>query len=218
MLSVSTSATGFRPPTPVNPTAGREIDAQHPEPRPYQSFRRSVDGHTRDDIGDHIGGPRVLTVTSDRDAASPLLKRGSDLIADSARTVYWPVADVCARRRACSGCRGDGAECQGLVVSALPGHRRVDETPHRAPRSRRSAPGCRSTCSPPTAQMRAVRSIGAGAVPACSRACRMRRSPRDACSGADTAVGQLLRLRHGRVVLRLVAPPARPVRSRWASG
>jgi hypothetical protein len=26
---------------------------------------------------------------------------------------------------------GDGAECHGLVVSALPGHRRVDETPHR---------------------------------------------------------------------------------------
>jgi len=28
---------------------------------------------------------------------------------------------------------GDGAECHGLVVSALPGHRRVDETPHRTP-------------------------------------------------------------------------------------
>lgn len=53
------------------------------------------------------------------------------LIADSARIVYWPLADVCARRRACSGCRGAMAECQGPVVSALPGHRRVDETPHR---------------------------------------------------------------------------------------
>ncbi len=48
-----------------------------------------------------------------------------------------------ARRYACSGCRGRCAECPGLVVSALPGHRRVDETPHRTPaRARRPLRRC----------------------------------------------------------------------------
>ena len=43
---------------------------------------------------------RIRGTISNRAAAQNLRP------ADSAWTVYWPVADVCARRHACSGCRG----------------------------------------------------------------------------------------------------------------
>jgi hypothetical protein len=47
-------------------------------------FWRDPGDHAGDKASAHIGGSRVLAVTSDRDAALPLLKSVSELIAESA--------------------------------------------------------------------------------------------------------------------------------------
>jgi hypothetical protein len=87
------------------------------------------------------------------------------------------------RRRACSGCRGDGVECKGLVVPALPGHRRVEETPHKPQiNTQRSGMEVQVLTAHCTDGGRMVDQRGP--VPACSKACRIRRSPRGARGGA----------------------------------
>ena len=61
-------------------------------------FRAHIYARTR--ILTHALGPcRTIAV-------HPFYCSGRNQIADSAWTVYWPVADVCARRHACSGCQG----------------------------------------------------------------------------------------------------------------